>query len=73
VTLQRTGTPAIVVTTTAFETLAHHEAHTLGMETLPLLVVDHPLGGEPPERIEARAAAAATQLLARLGTHTAAG
>jgi hypothetical protein len=66
VTLQRAGTPAVVVTTTAFETLAHHEAHTLGMEDLPLLVVDHPLGGEPPERIEVRAARAATQLLTRL-------
>ena len=66
-TLQRAGTPAVVVTTTAFETLAHHEAHTLGMESLPLLVVDHPLGGEPAERIELRAANAARQLLARLG------
>jgi hypothetical protein len=67
VTLQRAGTPAVVVTTTAFLTLAHHEAHTLGMEDLPLLVVDHPLGGEPRERIESRAARATTQLLTRLG------
>ena len=70
-TLQRAGTPAVVVTTTAFETLAHHEAHTLGMEDLPLLVVDHPLGGEPAERIEARAARAASQLLTRLGAQRA--
>jgi hypothetical protein len=67
VTLERAGTPAVVVTTTAFETLAHHEAHTLGMEDLPLLVIDHPLGGEPPERVAAKAAHAVTQLLARLG------
>jgi hypothetical protein len=66
VSLQRAGTPAVVVTTTAFETLAHHEAYTLGMEHLPLLVVDHPLGGEPPARISERAARAAAQLLARL-------
>jgi hypothetical protein len=72
VTLQRAGTPAVVVTTTAFETLAHHEAHTLGMEDLPLLVVDHPLGGEPPARIEVRAGRAATQLLMRLGAGRAA-
>jgi hypothetical protein len=64
--LQRAGTPAVVVTTTAFETLAHHEAYTLGMEHLPLLVVDHPLGGEPPARIAERVARAANQLLARL-------
>jgi hypothetical protein len=67
VTLQRAGTPAVVVTTTAFQTLAHHEAHTLGMEDLPLLVVDHPLGGEPEARIEVRAVHAASQLLTRLG------
>ena len=63
----------MVVTTTAFLTLARHEAHTLGMEDLPLLVVDHPLGGEPRERIETRAARAASQLLTRLGATPAAG
>jgi len=67
VTLERAGTPAVVVTTTAFETLAHHEAHTLGMEDLPLLVIDHPLGGEPAGRVVDKAARAAAQLLARLG------
>jgi hypothetical protein len=56
-----------VVTTTAFETLAHHEARTLGMEGVPLLVIDHPLGGEPPERVTQKAAQALTQLLTRLG------
>ena len=66
-TLQRAGTPAVVVTTTAFETLAHHEAHTLGMEGLPLLVVEHPLGGEPPARVAEKAARAVAQLVARLG------
>ena len=54
------------MTTTAFEALARHEAHTLGMEALPLLVVEHPLGGEPPERVAERAAAAVAQLAARL-------
>jgi hypothetical protein len=67
VTLERAGTPAVVVTTTAFETLARHEAHTLGMEALPLLVVDHPLGGEPPARVTDKAARAMAQLAARLG------
>ena len=73
-TLQRAGTPAVVVTTTAFETLAHHEAHTLGMETLPLLVVDHPLGGEPAgaDR-DPGGARGARQLLARLGVRPPAG
>ncbi len=66
-TLERRGIPAAVVTTTAFEALAHHEAHTLGMEDLPLLVVEHPLGGEPPARVAERAARAVAQLAARLG------
>jgi hypothetical protein len=67
VTLQRAGTPAVVVATSAFDRLARHEAHTLGMEALPIVVVDHPLGGEPPERIAERAAQAVAQLAARLG------
>ena len=66
-TLARGGVPAVVVTTTAFERLAHHEAHTLGMEGLPLVVVDHPLGGEPPERVAEKAARAVAQLAALLG------
>ena len=51
-----------VVTTSAFEALARHEAHTLGMEDLPLLVIDHPLGGEPPGRVREKAARAVAQL-----------
>ena len=65
-TLERAGTPAAVVTTTAFETLAHHEAHSLGIAALPLLVIDHPLGGEPPERVREKAARAVAQLAALL-------
>jgi hypothetical protein len=57
-----------VVTTTAFERLARHEASTLGMETLPILVVDHPLGGEPPDRVAAKAARAVAQLIAGTAT-----
>jgi hypothetical protein len=30
-------------------------------------VIEHPLGGEPPERVAAKAAQAAIQLVARLG------
>jgi hypothetical protein len=58
--------PVTVVTTTAFEALARHEAHTLGMEDLPLLVIEHPLGGEPAERVAEKAARAVAQLAARL-------
>jgi len=64
VTLERAGTPVAVVASTAFERLARHEAHTLGKEALPILVVDHPLGGEPPERVAEKAARAVAQLVA---------
>jgi hypothetical protein len=56
-----------VVTTSAFETLARHEAHTLGMEDLPLIVIDHPLGGEPLERVRDKAVRAVAQLGLKLG------
>jgi hypothetical protein len=66
VTLARGGTPVVVITTTAFETLARHEAHTLGMEDLPLVVIEHPLGGESAARVAEKAARAVAQLAARL-------
>ena len=69
--LEREGIPAAVVTTTAFERLARHEASALGMETLPVLVIDHPLGGEPPERVADKAARAVAQLVARTSEMTA--
>ena len=34
------------------------------MEDLPLLVIDHPLGGEPAERVADKAARAVAQLAA---------
>jgi len=38
------------------------------MEGLPILVVDHPLGGEPPDRVAAKAERAVAQLAALLGS-----
>ena len=66
-TLERTGLPVVVVTTSVFERLARHEAHTLGFGDLTILVVDHPLGGEPAERVRDKAAQAVAQLAGRLG------
>jgi hypothetical protein len=50
-----------------FERLARGEMAALGAAALPVLVVDHPLGGEPPEGVSRRARQAAEQL-ARLLT-----
>jgi hypothetical protein len=37
------------------------------MEGLPLLVIEHPLGAEPPNRVADKAARAVAQLAAHLG------
>jgi hypothetical protein len=37
------------------------------MEGLPLLVIEHPLGAEPPARVADRAARAVAQLAVHLG------
>lgn len=39
----------------------------LGAGGLPLLVIEHPLGGEPPEGVTRRVAQAVEQLGAMLG------
>lgn len=54
--------PAALVTTTAFRELAVQAARALGTAALPLLVIEHPLGGEPPERVALKAEQALRQL-----------
>lgn len=58
--------PTAVVATTAFRELALQAARALGTSTLPLLVIEHPLGGEPPERVRAKAEEALRHLEATL-------
>ena len=50
-----------------FQRLALGEMAALGATGLPLLVVQHPLGGEPPEGVVRRIAQAVEQLDALLG------
>ena len=63
----KAGTPAGLISTAAFHRLARGEMAALGAAALPLLVVDHPLGGEPPEAVDHRARQAADQLADLLG------
>jgi len=56
------GTPSGLIATAAFQALAVSELQALGVSGLPLLVVDHPLGGEKPEGVLRRAHQAAEQL-----------
>jgi hypothetical protein len=61
------GTPAGLIGTTAFQGLAVSEMGAQGVSALPLLVVEHPLGGERPEAIARRAQQAFEQLNALIG------
>ena len=45
-----------------FQKLALAEMAALGVTGLPMLVVEHPLGGERPESVSRRAAQAIEQL-----------
>ena len=51
-----------------FQRLALGEMAALGAAGLPLLVVDHPLGGELAEGVGRRVAQAVEQLAAMLGS-----
>jgi len=50
-----------------FQGLATSEMAALGATALPLLVVQHPLGGEKPEAVSRRALQAVEQLTSLLG------
>jgi len=55
-----------LIATTAFQGLAVSELAALGVSGLPLLVIDHPLGGEKPEGVSRRARQAVEQLASLL-------
>ena len=65
--MARLGTPAGLIGTTAFQGLAVSELAALGVSGLPLLVVQHPLGGERPESVARRAQQALEQLADLIG------
>jgi predicted RecB family endonuclease len=58
-----------LIATTAFQALAVRQLAARSVTGLPLLVVDHPLGGERPEAIARRAQQAAELLASLLGRH----
>jgi hypothetical protein len=63
----RLGTPAALIGTTAFQGLAVSELGALGVTGLPLLVIQHPLGGERPDAVARRAEQALEQLASYIG------
>lgn len=48
--------------------LAGHERNGLGMPTLPLAIISHPLGDQPPDAVEDRAELVIEGLLRALTT-----
>jgi len=67
VELAKGGTPAGLIATATFQPLAVSELQALGFGGLPLIVIDHPLGGERPEGVLRRAHQAVAELAALLG------
>jgi hypothetical protein len=55
------------VGTTVFQRLAVGEMTALGITGMPLLLVEHPLGGERPDGVARRAVQAVEQLVGLIG------
>jgi hypothetical protein len=53
--LEGRGVPTVVIGTTEFEALARLEAKNRGIETLPLALVPHPLGGIREDEVAKKA------------------
>lgn len=65
--MAKLGTPAGLIATTAFQGLAVSQLSARRVSGLPLLVIEHPLGSEPPEGVVRRAHQALEQLMKLLG------
>ena len=61
--LRKRGLVTAVVTSTAFQKLGETQAKIFGVPDLPLLIVQHPLGGLDLDSVKGRADAATPQLV----------
>jgi hypothetical protein len=64
----KAGIPSGLIATTVFQGLAVSELSALGVTGLPMVVIDHPLGGERRDGITRRARQAVEQLIRALDT-----
>jgi len=64
--LEQRGVPTAVMGTFEFEQLAKLEAKNRGIETLPLALVPHPLGGIHEDEVKAKADLAIESVLKAL-------
>ena len=67
--LRKRGLVTAVVTSTAFRKLGETQAKIFGVPDLPLLLIEHPLGGLDIERVKARADVATPQLVKLIRSH----
>jgi hypothetical protein len=65
--LAKAGAASGLIATTAFQEVALRQLAARGVTGLPLLIVEHPLGGEQPEAIVRRAQQAFEQLVGLVG------
>lgn len=67
--LRKRGLVGAVVCSDAFEKLGRTQAKVFGVPDLPLLIVQHPLGGLGLDRVKERADVASPQLVALIQKH----
>jgi len=56
----------VTICTDAFIALAKEESKNLGMPDLPLVIINHPLGGEPLDVVHQRSADSLDQVVRAL-------
>jgi hypothetical protein len=67
--LRKRGLITAVVCSTAFQKLGQTQAKIFGVPDLPLLVIQHPLGGLDIDSVRARAEVATPQLVKLIQEH----
>ena len=68
--LRKRGLLTAVVTSTAFRKLGETQAKIFGVPDLPLLIIQHPLGGLDIDSVKGRADVATPQLVKLIQEHT---
>ena len=67
--LRKRGLVTAVVCSTAFQKLGETQAKIFGVPDLPLLLIQHPLGGLDLESVKGRAEVASPQLVKLIQDH----
>jgi hypothetical protein len=68
--LRKRGLVTAVICSDPFLTLGQNQARVFGVPDLPLVVIQHPLGGLALEGVKARAAAATPPLVNLIKAHS---